>query len=61
MEWTILDPYGTPYGGERNNTDTLIKRGGSGYEDTEYADYCSYGDELLGIAWFGRNNVGGVA
>ena len=39
-EWTVLDPEGTPYGGERNNISMPIRHGGSGYEDEETFDHC---------------------
>jgi hypothetical protein len=61
MEHTILDPYGTPYGGVEKNFDLPIRHGGSGYEHDEVLEPVTYGDQLTDIAWFGRQNVSGVA
>ncbi|MFC9974333.1 hypothetical protein ACFVH6_25860 [Spirillospora sp. NPDC127200] len=62
-EWTILDPYGTPYGGHRDNANSFIRRGGAGYEAPEYDDPngWTYGLEVSDAAWYGRNNVSGRA
>ncbi|WP_433332584.1 hypothetical protein [Spirillospora sp. CA-294931] len=61
MNWTILDPYGTPYGGERDNYRAPINYGGSGYEAPATTTGWAYGDRLECVAAFGCNNVGGLA
>lgn len=36
IEHTILDPYGTPYGGHRDNADSYVSAGSNQYEDADY-------------------------
>lgn len=60
-EWTILDSYGTPYGGVRDNYDLPVNYGGSGYESPTVQTGWTYGRSLEMVAAFGRNNVSGVA
>ncbi|MEU5878218.1 hypothetical protein [Spirillospora sp. NPDC047279] len=61
MSWTILDPYGTPYGGVEDNIAEPIRHGGSGYEDEETFEPFSYGHVLDLLGEFGNQNTGGVA
>jgi len=60
-EWTILDSYGTPYGGDENNYSMPIRLGGSGYEDPDRYWTITYGDELNAIGKLGRWHFGGPA
>jgi hypothetical protein len=60
-EWTILDPYGTPYGGQRGNHDKRVVVGGAGYESAERVAPSTYGDVLEDVSHLGRNNVSGRA
>lgn len=65
-EWsaTILDPYGTPYGGRRANQYLLVALGPNEYEHEDYDrrdEVVDYAGLLALTVQFDHNNRGGPA